>query len=542
MPKIIVKRGDDVREIDLSKETFSIGRTPENDLELKDSLISRRHSSIVRRGKEFHVYDLGSSNGTYVNQEKIEVRVLKDGDQIRLGETQITFRDENSPGEVSVKPLLAAAAASGGMAGLQEPTMRVQHVSEIAESFQLDFTEALEKGMSIVDARPSGEGAQGTEERNLFFILFQVCKELSRTSTLQELIENSMKLIFEVINCERGVLLTLQDGQLSPRFAYHRQHGVIAGQEMNTSSTIVNKVISEKVVIATDDAQHDDRFLQGMSIVQFNIRSVVAAPIWEQSGVFGAIYLDNLVKTHAFTEDDQKLLTAIANLVALRMKQEELNEKLRKEMVVRDNLSKYHSPDVVEMIMERGGAIGLEVEEREVSVLFADVVASTMLAEKKSPEKMATLLNDFFEMATGAIFSQKGSVNNFIGDEVMAIFNAPVDQEGHALAAVRVGERILDLLKEYNAEHPDHPFDIRIGINSGKVLAGNIGAQARLQYTVIGDTVNVAKRLCGIPEVNRIIVGETTFNYVKDAYKARSLGEIPLKGKSQPIASYEIIL
>ncbi|SVC52494.1 uncharacterized protein METZ01_LOCUS305348, partial [marine metagenome] len=104
MPKIIVQRGEDVREIDLAKDTFSIGRTPENDLELKDSLISRRHSSIVRRGEEFHVYDLGSSNGTYVNQEKIEVRVLKDGDQVRIGETLITFRDENHPSEPPPKP------------------------------------------------------------------------------------------------------------------------------------------------------------------------------------------------------------------------------------------------------------------------------------------------------------------------------------------------------------------------------------------------------------------------------------------------------
>ncbi|MDP6958692.1 MAG: FHA domain-containing protein, partial [Planctomycetota bacterium] len=443
MPKIIVQRGDDVREIDLAKDTFSIGRTPENDLELKDSLISRRHSSIVRRGEEFHVYDLGSSNGTYVNQEKIEVRVLKDGDQVRIGETLITFRDENNPREeVLPKPFSPPTPASP-LGGLNEPTMRVQHVSEIAESFQLDFTEALEKGMSIVDARPQVEEGKAQEERNLFFILFQVCKELSQTSTLQELLENSMKLIFEVINCERGVILTLKDGKLVPGFAYHRERGVIPGREMNTSSTILNKIILEKVAVATDDAQHDDRFEQGMSIVQFNIRSVVAAPIWEQQGVLGAIYLDNVAKTHAFTEDDQRLLTAIANLVALRMKQEELNEKLRQEMVARDNLSKYHSPDVVEMIMQRGGEIGLEVEEREVTVLFADVVASTKLAEEKRPEHMAALLNDFFEMATGAIFTHKGSVNNFIGDEVMAIFNAPVDQEDHSLSAVKVAEEIL---------------------------------------------------------------------------------------------------
>lgn len=540
MPKIIVKRGDDVREIELAKETFSIGRTPENDLELKDSLISRRHSSIVRRGEEYHVYDLGSSNGTYVNQEKIEVRVLKDGDMIRLGETQITFRDENHPREAPHKQLLAAAAAVP-MSGFQEPTMRVQHVSEIAESFQLDFTDAFEKGMSIVDARPSGSPEEKVPESNLFHILYLVCKELSRTSSVQALFESSMGQIFKVINCERGVLLTFQEGTLSPRFAYHREKGVITGGEMSLSSTILNKVINEKAVVATDDAQHDDRFLEGMSIVQFNIRSVVAAPLWEGEGVFGAIYLDNFAKTHAFTEDDENLLAAIGNLVAVRMKQEELNEKLRQEMMVRDNLSKYHSPDVVEMIMLRGGSVGLEVAEREVTVLFADVVASTKLAEEKKPEEMAALLNEFFEMATGAIFSHKGSVNNFIGDEVMAIFNAPMDQENHSLAAVRVADDILKLVAEYNIREPDSPFSIRIGINSGKVLAGNIGAQARLQYTVIGDTVNVAKRLCGFPEVNRIIVGEVTHANVKDSYKTRSLGEIPLKGKSKPIAAYEIL-
>lgn len=545
MAKLIVKQGGQTREVVLVKDNFCIGRTPENDLEVKDSLISRRHSSIVKRGDRYIVYDLGSSNGTYVNADRVEMRVLETGDVIRLGDTEITYQDENAKADSGSKPPAPkdpAAPKAGSLTDFAGSRYIVQHVDDIAESFNFDISDALNKGVSLREIQKEVLPEKAGKDSRMFFILFQVGKALSTAPSLDSMIETSMKLIFEIINCERGVLMTFDKQELSPRFSYHRGRGVISGADIPVSKTITSQVVSEKVSIITSDALQDPRFMQGMSIVQYNIRSALCVPLWEAQKVYGVIYLDNLAKTYAFTKDDLELLTAIGNLMAIRMKQEELHEALKREEMLRTSLSKYHSPDVVEMLVSRGGEMGLEVVERPVTVLFADVEASTKLAERLKPDQLVELLNEFFQMSTSAIFQFKGNVNKFIGDEVMAIFNAPFDNNEHALAAVKTAAVILKELERHNTQHPDRPYNVRIGINTGTAVAGNVGTKTRMEYTVIGDTVNTAKRLCSFPQVNRIIIGENTFEAVKNFFKANCLGETLLKGKEKSLKAYEILL
>lgn len=543
MPKLIVKQGGQSREVPLTKDTISIGRTPENDIELKDSLISRKHTSIVKKGDKYVVYDLGSSNGTFVNRERIEMKPLDPGDVIRVGDSEIhyvedvpsarpapkvvgTFRDDRKPTEIP------------GSAQI------VKHVDEIAESFSFDITGALSKGLSLRDIRGEAGGEKAAKESKMFFILFQVGKALSTAGTLDDMLHTAVKLIFEVVNAERCVIL-LKDpnsGELSTRFAFHRVRGMVDGKDIMISRTISSQVMNDKVSIITSDALQDPRFMAGLSIVQYNIRAALCVPLWESDRVYGAIYLDNLAKSYAFTKDDLELMTAIANLIAIRIKQEETAIKLRREETLRANLSKYHSPDHVKLLMERGGDVGLEVVEREVTVAFIDVVESTRMAEAHNPAEVASLLNEFFQMATTAIFQHDGHVNNFIGDEVMAIFNAPLDMEDHAAQAVRACAAFLGELQKFNETHPEKEFKVRCAINTGPVVAGNVGAAAHIKYTVLGDTVNVAARLSKTPQVNSIVVGERTYDRVKGVFKARDLGEMALKGKEKPQHAYEIIL
>jgi adenylate cyclase len=357
------------------------------------------------------------------------------------------------------------------------------------------------------------------------------------------MLTTATRLIFEVINAERGVLLLRPPGsqELVPRFGYHRARGVTEGKDIHISSTITSQVVNEKVSIITPDALQDPRFMQGLSIVQYNIRSALCVPLWEEKQVYGAIYLDSLAKSYAFTRDDLELLTAIANLIAIRIRQEETAARLRREETLRQNLAKYNSPDVVNMLMTRGGEIGLEVSEREVSVVFMDVESSTKLAETKAASEFVGLLNEFFRLATDAVFAHRGNLNKFIGDEVMAIFNAPVDMSEHALSAVRCCLKLLQDLARFNQENPERRFNVRCAVNTGTAVAGNVGAHQRLEYTVLGDTVNVASRLSKFPPVNTVVVGERTYELVKEHFKARDLGEVVLKGKEKPLRAYEIL-
>jgi adenylate cyclase len=537
LPKLVVKHAGQTRDFPLAKETVSIGRTPENDVEVKDSLISRRHTSVVKKGDRWFAYDLGSSNGTYVNRERVEMRPLDDGDVIRIGDTEITFVVDPAPRPRDTAP---RSKGTDGFASQQI----VQKVDEIAGTFSLNMsagTIAESVGASLRDIRkdPGREKAAG-----FFRILFEVGKALSTAATLDEMLQTAVRLVFEVVQGERVVILLKPDGaaEVAPRLAYHRAKGVVPAAEIPISRTITSQVVGEKVSIITSDALQDPRFMQGLSIVQYNIRSALCVPLWEGQQVYGALYLDNLAKSYAFTKDDLELMTAIANLVAIRIKQEETAARLRREETLRSNLSKYHSPDVVNMLMTRGGDVGLEVAEREVSVAFIDVVSSTRLAETLSAGQVAALLNEFFLMATNAVFDQKGHVNKFIGDEVMAIFNAPVDMADHGPAAVRACAGFLRELKEFNARNPDRAFSVRCAVNSGAAVAGNVGTPTRMEYTVLGDTVNVASRLSKFPPVNSIVIGERTRELLKDEFQVRDLGDSVVKGKEKSLRVFEVIL
>jgi adenylate cyclase len=540
LPKLIVKQGGSSREVPLSKDTISIGRTPENDIELKDSLISRKHTSIVKKGDRYVVYDLGSSNGTFVNRERIEMKPLDNGDVIRVGDSEIQYVEDGR----------AATRPGGSSRDDRKPTdipgsaQIVKHVDEIAESFSFDITGALSRGLSLRDIRGEAGGEKAAKESKMFFILFQVGKALSTAGTLDDMLYTAVKLIFEVVNAERCVILLKdpQSGELTTRFAFQRNRGLVDAKDIMISRTISSQVVNDKVSIITSDALQDPRFMAGLSIVQYNIRAALCVPLWEADRVYGAIYLDNLAKSYAFTKDDLELMTAIANLIAIRIKQEETAVKLRREETLRANLSKYHSPDHVKLLMERGGDVGLEVAEREVTVAFIDVVESTRMAEAHNPAEVASLLNEFFQMATNAIFNHDGHVNNFIGDEVMAIFNAPLDMKDHAAQAVRACASFLAELRKFNDTHPDRQFKVRCAINTGPVVAGNVGAASHIKYTVLGDTVNVAARLSKTPQINSIVVGERTYNKVKDVFKTKDLGEMALKGKEKPQHAYEILL
>ncbi len=210
---------------------------------------------------------------------------------------------------------------------------------------------------------------------------------------------------------------------------------------------------------------------------------------------------------------------------------------------VKELFGRYISPQIAREIVSRADAGDLHLggEERVVSVLFADIRGFTQISEQLSPEAVVNMLNTYLSVVADAVVHQNGIVNKFAGDNIMAVWNAPQSQSEHALLAVRAAweaQRKLAELRQKGAE--SLPVQFGIGINTGVALAGNIGSAGRSEYTVIGDSVNTASRICSSTPGGEVWIGAETYNQAKDHIEICELEAQQVKGKSEPIRVYRV--
>jgi adenylate cyclase len=320
--------------------------------------------------------------------------------------------------------------------------------------------------------------------------------------------------------------------------------------EIRASRTIINKVVNEKVALLTTDAMADTRLEQAQSLFSQKIRSAMCVPLWKKDEVIGVIQLDSVRFNNQFSEDDLELLKAIGHQMAMVIEQSSLNEQIREEERLIGRLERYHSPQVIEMILKGSQETKeniMEPKDLTATILFTDIIGFTPLSEKMPPREINFLLNQFFSRMTDIIFKFDGTLDKYIGDSLMAVFGAPMekkdDPERAIQAALEMKRELTALMKK---TEPERRFDIRIGINTGRVVAGNIGSgnigsPNRMEYTVIGDPVNIASRLESIAQPNQILIGEETYSYVKRKFKTKKLGPKKVKGITAEIMVYEVL-
>ena len=221
----------------------------------------------------------------------------------------------------------------------------------------------------------------------------------------------------------------------------------------------------------------------------------------------------------------------------------ESDRTILKEQAIRSDLGRYLPGKLVEQIVSRERSLALGGQRREITVLFADVVGFTPLAEREAAETVVTLLNELFSILTEIVFRHGGTVDKFVGDCVMAVWGATEDQPDHpqrAIAAARDMQRWLEVANElWQAQH-NLNIELAIGVHTGDAVVGNFGSETRMEFTAIGDVVNVAARLEAIARPNQILSTIMTRSRLADDPDFISLGVRPLIGKAQPIELFEV--
>ncbi|MEE9406212.1 MAG: adenylate/guanylate cyclase domain-containing protein [Candidatus Aenigmarchaeota archaeon] len=217
-------------------------------------------------------------------------------------------------------------------------------------------------------------------------------------------------------------------------------------------------------------------------------------------------------------------------------------EKKNKEWVT-SIFGKYVSPAVVDEILETTtkDEVRLGGTKRTITALFADIRGFTALSEKMTPEQVIDMLNHYFGDMTEKVFSHGGTLDKYMGDCLMAFFNAPLKQKDHTIKALKAALEMQASAKELAKKEGMPAVKYGIGVNTGPAVVGNMGSEKRLDYTIIGDAVNLASRLCSKAEGDKVIIAEGTYRLVKDRVKVKKVGKMGFKGKAKPIMVYEVL-
>lgn len=525
----------------LQRETAVLGRVATCDIQIDDDTISRQHAVFRRDGADWTVSDLQSRNGVLVNGRRVETQRIGDGDRITVGTVELISsltRGSPSGGELE----FAEDRDEGNIASSMSMDELAARLS--SDTGRHGISSSRKEGTST---QPGSSSALALPLGMPLLDLFSAAAEtLLSGLDLDAMLDRVLELVFRSLpKVERGFVCLLgADGELVTRA--HRSLSPARGTErVKFSKSITEAAVKNREAVLIEDTNLDDQFGAAESIVSLRIRSVMCAPLAQGDRVAGIVYVDTAIPGQRFNEDDLAVLSTLAMLSAVAVEQARLRDEMERERRLRGELSRSLPPHIVELILRSKGGYeeAMRPREAEISVIFADLVGSTRLAERLTAPEVTALLNGIFERLTAIVFAHLGAVDKYNGDEIVAFFGAPAPQADHAERAVRAALAMQQALAEIDRERgdPEHPLRMRIGVNSGLAVAGGIGHPERRDYTVIGDMVNIAKRLESIVcSPGQVVIGPGTRERLPPEIRCTRLEVVSLKGKETPVEPWRV--
>lgn len=486
------------------EDALSIGRLKESGLVLEDLSVSRKHAQIVRRSTGMYVEDLGSAHGTTVNGERIQSRELHPGDMLGIGPVNLRVEGET-----------AQSPSDAGEILLVHPVPS-----------PADFGFPVRRSPGMHDPVATAARLEA---------LLRIGNTFHAERDIGRLFRRIADVLLESLDVDRcGIFLK---GNPEPELVLSRT-GLEDTGALPFSQSLLRRAMDMREAMVTADAGRDRR-LTGASLAAGAVRSAMVAPLWGLERVVGAVVVENRGRVDAFQTDDLRLLVMLANMAGTAIENIRLIEEVRVETGVRVALSRFLSPTVAEKIQAKGLKESLVAERREITVLFTDIRGFTSLSETLPPDELLEAMNRVFSTKIDAIFAENGMVDKFTGDGVLAIFGAPIHQPDHAARALQAARTILRLCSGVTTRS-GHPVGIGAGIASGEATVGPIGSVRRMEYTAMGDVVNVAARLVAKAEPGEILITAETALAAGCPDPLVAPEEWQVKGRQQPVIVHRI--
>jgi adenylate cyclase len=472
-----------------------------------------------------------------VNGERVQgTRALRQDDEISLGSTKIVFIGTVAEQvKAAAGPNLGSTAVAGVPGRVtMSPGMVESHIrSKLTQQASQNFmTERLVQDDAVL-----------RRDYEKLRVSFELTRAIAGELDVDKLLAKILATAFELLATDRGVVLLFDDRkQLQPRCVRTKRGA--ASEEVALSTTIINEVLRDRAAVLSSDALIDSRFKGAHSIIMQGIRSSMAVPLIYSDELLGVMVLDSQVAANAFTDKDLQLTQALANQAAVAIQNSLFARKIEKETLTRERFQRLLSPAIAELVVSGELAVEKGGQARDTTVFFSDIRGFTAMSETRTAQEIVDMLNEYFEQMVEIIFKHEGTLDKFVGDEIMALFGSPVSHPDDAYRAVKVAVEQLQALEEWNrvrVADGEPAIRIGIGINSGSVVAGYLGSSKALEYTVIGDVVNTASRLCSVAQAGQIIISRSTYELVKDYFMTEELSPTQVKGKAQALQVYKVL-
>ncbi len=501
-----------IRVFPIEKPLVRIGRSDDNDVVLSDSArsVSRCHATISNDPVSAPILaDLESANGTFVNGRLIGRPIpIAPNDTITIGNFRLVFREE--PGEFGFE----------------------------VQAGPVDLNE-LQKHPHSLNLLVSRKFAKSADLQQLE-LQHEIAITLAQTRTLEEVAKAAIDLLFRIDAVHRATVMlwseTLQSFQsaeihLRPSL---QNSGAASneGRNLVVSHTILQKVHKENRALRIRDARTEALLRSAASIVRSGTQAALCSPLAFQGRFLGVLYADNIAEPNAFSDADFRTFTTIAARTGLAFAHAGAHKERVRLEAERQALRLSLPPQLADAIQSSDGSIPLDGVLQPVTVLCANIRGFRDLSAGMKPRETVRTLNEFFTAMSAIIFQHGGTLDRFAGDRILAFFGAPLQSPASAQACVQAAinmQRELSALNRRLFPGKNNALRIAIAIHTGLAIVGNIGSADRLQYTAIGDAVDVALALLGRVGPDQILVsgqlradlqGRFTFDNVEEGIYA----------------------
>jgi adenylate cyclase len=530
MARLIISAPDGKNGIlELNKPVITMGRGNANDLVLNDPSVSRFHAVIKLRNNSIFIADRGSTNGLVLNDKKISKETkLKNGDVALVGLYKLLLENAGEEG-IQVRRGEWPSTLNHIMHGRGEQAV-LPRSGAIPQSDLTDLSSRVKKL---------------ERENYLLTVLYEAGKALNSKLALEHICEQVVSLACLIEGVERGfVMLFDERGEVVRQSEVRYRDPASSGSrpQIILSQSVLEMIRKEKQPILIENVTEDERFAGSESLRISGLRSAMCAPLVGKERLFGILYVDNLERASAFTQEELNVFALVAAQAGAAIDNASAHEKIAQQIAQRSALERFLSPEVVEMVVANPD-IRLGGVNQEVTVMFADIRGFTAMSEKMEPSHVVEILNEYFTRVTDVIFDNGGTLDKYMGDAVMAVFGAPISKGNDAASAVNSAIQIQRLLIELNRDAAARNWpDLRvgIGINTGNAIAGNIGSPRRLDYTVVGDAVNTAQRLMTNAAGGQVLISESTANKLGKSFDLERLPELKVKGRNEAVPVFRV--